>query len=194
MKALQVTDWLILINLIVGYGIRFYYERLTKSNTHKKSVNKTKEDIVVKIGRILFLIPFVYLFTPFLDFANLRFAEWVKWVGVAILTLGNIVLYLSHSNLGKNWSITLDISDKHTLTTTGIYQYVRHPMYLSFLLLVVGIFAGTLNILVGGSLVVWFLIMYLGRVKQEEQMMIDEFGDEYVEYMKKTGRLLPKLF
>ena len=192
MKPLSTIEWFVLLNLISGYGMRFYYERLTKSNKHIKSVNTTKENIVVVIGRILFLLPFAHLFTSVFNFANIEVAIWIKWFGVAVLTAGNIVLYLAHSSLGKNWSITLDISDKHTLTTSGIYRFVRHPMYLAFLLLAAGIFASTFNLLVGGSVLIWFFIMYWGMVKQEEQMMINEFGDEYISYMSKTGRLFPR--
>ena len=47
------------------------------------------------------------------------------------------------------------------------------------------------NWIAGWSFLVTLLPLYLARVKAEEQMMLDEFGDQYRSYMKKTGRLLP---
>jgi len=39
---------------------------------------------------------------------------------------------------------------------------------------------------------VWAAVILVARVPREEQMMLDQFGDEYREYMKRTGRFLPK--
>lgn len=49
------------------------------------------------------------------------------------------------------------------------------------------------NWIVAATNIVAVTLMYLARVRDEEQMLIDQFGDKYREYMRHTGRLLPKM-
>ena len=81
----------------------------------------------------------------------------------------------------------------HPLVVRGMYTYIRNPMYLSFLLVRVDTLLLSANWFIGVPLLVWFWVMYLGRVSQEEQMMVNEFGDPYKAYVRSTGRLFPTL-
>jgi protein-S-isoprenylcysteine O-methyltransferase Ste14 len=74
-----------------------------------------------------------------------------------------------------------------------VYRAIRHPMYAAILLF--GLAQGLLlqNWLAGWSAAVTFAVMYIGRVRREEQMMCEFFGQEYRDYMQQTGRLFPRL-
>ena len=137
--------------------------------------------------------PLPYAFTNWLDFANYTLPMWAGWLGVLITAGALFVFWRAHADLGVNWSPTLEIREKHELITRGIYGVIRHPMYASQWLLAIATplllqnwIAGFLNLLV-------FIPFYLLRVKAEEQMMLDSFGAHYQEYMKNTGRVLPKM-
>jgi protein-S-isoprenylcysteine O-methyltransferase Ste14 len=140
-----------------------------------------------------FIVPLIYALTNWLDFANYTLPAWAGWLGVLLLAAGLYIFWRAHADLGLNWSPTLEIREKHELITRGIYGVIRHPMYASQWLVAIAQplllhnwIAGFLNLLV-------FIPFYFIRVKAEEQMMLDSFGAQYQEYIKKTGGVLPKM-
>ncbi len=96
-------------------------------------------------------------------------------------------------NLGRNWSGILELRENHRLISQGPYRYIRHPMYTALLILSVGMALITANLLLALLLIGTTMAMYLARVADEEAMMIERFGDEYHSYMRRTGRLFPRL-
>jgi protein-S-isoprenylcysteine O-methyltransferase Ste14 len=83
--------------------------------------------------------------------------------------------------------------EEHLLVTKGIYKYLRHPIYAGLFLWGVAQPLLLHNWIAGGLLLVFFTVLYVVRVPLEEEMMIQEFGKEYTEYMKKTGGIIPKV-
>jgi protein-S-isoprenylcysteine O-methyltransferase Ste14 len=79
------------------------------------------------------------------------------------------------------------------LVTTGIYRYIRHPLYSSLLLLAWGIFF-KLPSLPGGILVIAATIFLVLTAKADEVECTHFFGTQYQDYMKKTKMFLPFLF
>jgi protein-S-isoprenylcysteine O-methyltransferase Ste14 len=141
----------------------------------------------------MFFIPIIYGATDWLDFANYTLPVWAGWLGVLLIASALFVFWRAHADLGLNWSPSLEIREKHELITRGIYGFIRHPMYASQWLWVIAQplllqnwIAGFMNLLV-------FIPFYFLRVKAEEKMMLDSFGNEYREYMNRTGGVLPKL-
>jgi protein-S-isoprenylcysteine O-methyltransferase Ste14 len=141
----------------------------------------------------MFFVPIIYVATNWLDFANYTLPAWAGWLGVLLLAGALLVFWRAHADLGVNWSPSLEIREQHELITRGIYGIIRHPMYASQWLWVIAQplllqnwIAGFLNLLV-------LIPFYFLRVKAEEQMMLDSFGAEYQEYMKRTGRILPRI-
>jgi protein-S-isoprenylcysteine O-methyltransferase Ste14 len=98
-----------------------------------------------------------------------------------------------HKTLGVNWSPTLEIRKGHQLIKAGPYKRIRHPMYSQIWLWTIAQFLIISNIFAGLSGILAWTILYFIRVPSEEKMMIEIFGDEYIEYMKQTGRVFPKL-
>jgi protein-S-isoprenylcysteine O-methyltransferase Ste14 len=140
----------------------------------------------------MFFVPLFYAATNWLDFANYTLPAWAGWLGVVILAAALLIFWRAHVDLGLNWSPSLEIREKHELITRGIYGIIRHPMYASQWLWVIAQplllqnwVAGWLNLLV-------FIPFYLLRVKAEEKLMIDQFGDQYRAYMDKVGAVIPK--
>lgn len=100
----------------------------------------------------------------------------------------------SHKDLGKNWSVTLEVREGHQLVTGGVYAYVRHPMYASFLLW--GLTQALLipNWIAGLAGLVAVMALYAVRQSREEAMMREMFGAEYDAYCARTRRLVPGIF
>jgi protein-S-isoprenylcysteine O-methyltransferase Ste14 len=138
------------------------------------------------------LIPLVYIFTNWLDFADYALPDWVGWLGAALFGAAIWLLWRSHADLGRNWTPTLGLRDDHALVTDGVYHSIRHPMYAAHLLWGVAQAMMLHNWIGGLSLIVFLVPQYLLRVGEEEEMMLGEYGQAYRDYMHRTGRILPR--
>lgn len=135
----------------------------------------------------------VYLMYPeWFQWAALPLPNWVRWIGFVIGLLGIIGFYWVHSVLGKNWSAWLDLKKDQILITRGPYRSIRHPMYTAIYLLYIGWALLTANWFLSLSWIGTFTLLTATRVKNEETMMVDRFGESYKAYMQETGRFLPK--
>jgi protein-S-isoprenylcysteine O-methyltransferase Ste14 len=104
------------------------------------------------------------------------------------------LFYRTHRDLGQNWSVSLDLRERHTLVTTGVYGVVRHPMYSGFWLMAVAQLLLLPNWIAGPAGLIGFGILFFGRLRREEEMMITAFGDEYRTYMRRTSRVIPGIY
>jgi len=86
-----------------------------------------------------------------------------------------------------------DIENTTNLVTAGAYKYIRHPLYSSLLFGAWGIFFKQVS-LTATVLVLVAMVSLVATAKVEERENAQKFGDEYVEYMKKTRMFIPFLF
>jgi protein-S-isoprenylcysteine O-methyltransferase Ste14 len=149
------------------------------------------EFVLLTLTTLGFSLPFVWVATPVLSFADYPLRPVPFIAGIFCLALGLWFLYQSHADLGANWSITLEVREKHQLVTQGIYRHVRHPMYLALLLYSLGQALALPNWVAGPSYGVAFALLFVLRVGPEERMMLEEFGKDYEAYMARTKRLVP---
>jgi protein-S-isoprenylcysteine O-methyltransferase Ste14 len=143
---------------------------------------------------IAMIAPVVYIFSDVLDFASYAIAIWFRWNGVVFFVLACWLLWRSHRDLGENWTFTLKTNKKHQLVTTGVYRYLRHPMYAAHFSWAIAQLIMIPNWIAGPSFLVFALVLYCYRVGSEEEMMMDTFGDAYREYRSVTGRIFPRIF
>ncbi len=140
------------------------------------------------------VVPFVYVVTHFPRFADYPFTPVLSYLGIAVDVVCLWMFHRTHSDLGENWSVSLDLRERHTLVTTGIYALVRHPMYSGFWLMALAQVLLLPNWIAGPAGLVGFGILFFGRVRREEEMMITAFGDEYRAYMARTARVVPWIY
>ena len=139
------------------------------------------------------LVPiYLYYVTPLLDRSGLVWPMWLGWMGDLVLGASVALFIWSHTALGENWSVGVEVASAQTLVTSGPYHWVRHPMYAALLLMAPGLLLATGNLLVAVPFGTALALMYLDRVDAEEQLMIEVFGNEYRSYMDRTGRLIPR--
>ncbi len=191
---MKVFVWIYFAAIVVEMIIRAPLNKKRKAEKMNVRRVTSQETIILFLLLIAMLIlPLVYVFSNWLAFANYTLPAWTGWLGVIILAGALFVFWRAHADLGLNWSPTLEIREKHELITKGIYGFIRHPMYASQWLWIIAQplllqnwIAGWLNFLI-------FIVFYALRVKAEEQLMIEQFGDDYRAYMKKVGAVFPKV-
>ena len=179
--------------LAVGwYVIRIPHERRARRAKTVKSARGGREWTLLSISLTgLGIIPFLYVATGFPRFADYAFRPWQTWIGAGVAVAALVMFALTHKALGRNWSVSLEIREKHKLITSGVYARVRHPMYTAFWLWALAQALLLPNWFAGLSGIVGFGTLYAFRVAHEERLMIEAFGDEYRDYMARTARLVP---
>ena len=134
-----------------------------------------------------------YLIDPaYMAWAAVPLPVWLRWTGVGLALIAGSLLVWMFRTLGRNLTDTVVTRKQHTLVTTGPYRWVRHPMYASAALAIVGnsLVAANWYLFVVGCLALLLLVI---RTRKEEQNLIAKFGDDYRNYMQQTGRFVPRL-
>ena len=183
--------------LFTGIGISSYFRRKADRDTGEKisrKVDGTALMTIIKVlGLVLWLTPLVYLLNPnWMAWSKIGLPDWIRWLGVAIGVLCVAMIYWLFSSIGSGISPTSATRKQHTLVTSGPYRWVRHPLYTvgSSMFIAFGMMADNWFIAALGVLA---FIAMASRTPKEEANLIEKCGDEYREYMKHTGRYLPKL-
>jgi protein-S-isoprenylcysteine O-methyltransferase Ste14 len=196
-KTMETIFRILLPALIIAFAVhRGYY--VPKHGREENTLKKREEGLTSKIAGILGLIGFisiiVYAINPtWLSWAALPLPLWLRWAGVGSALLGFSLLQWAQHTLGKNWSDTPRMIKEQSLITSGPYHFVRHPIYTAFLLILGSTLFVSANWLVGFTWLGMTLLELASRIRFEEGLMLEYFGNEYREYMERTGRLLPKL-
>jgi protein-S-isoprenylcysteine O-methyltransferase Ste14 len=192
MKLSDPLNAAFLVCFIAYVVIRGVYDNRSKDNPISERRSDPVERVLlggVFIGSLL--LPVVYLLTSLLSFADSSPPVSVRVGGLAVLLTALALFWRSHADLGTNWSVRLELRDAHRLVTNGVYRRVRHPMYASIFLFGIGQGMILSNWVAGWGALVTFTALYLRRLPREEQMMRDAFGEEYVRYSERTGRVFP---
>lgn len=184
------------IILLTAMSISSFYRRKAdreSGETVSRKVDGTAMMTIIKLGGLLlWLSPFVYLINPaWMAWSKIGLPEAIRWLGVLVGAVGVAGIYWLFSSIGSGITPTSATRQKHTLVTKGPYRWIRHPLYTlgTSLFVAFGMMADNWFIILLGILA--FIAMAV-RTPKEEANLIDKFGDEYREYMKQTGRFLPK--
>jgi len=116
------------------------------------------------------------------------------YVGLALVAMGFLIRWASIIQLGKFFTVDVAITSSHFLKTDGLYKVVRHPSYLGLMLIISGIalFQDKLLPLIVIVIPVFLALNY--RIKVEEKVLTEAFGDQYIAYKRKAARLIPGLY
>lgn len=174
--------WILQVIFFIFSMMPSFLRKIYKGNKKEevKKINQTpvKETRYAKslywILLIIFISSFIVTF-----FIPLQFESMFFYVGIILFLIGIIlILFVIHS-----WIET----DTNTIISTGIYQYSRHPMYISFMFSYIGICLATLSLLfiILTAFHIFFMVL---NIKSEEHVCLMKFGNAYQEYMMKTPR------
>jgi protein-S-isoprenylcysteine O-methyltransferase Ste14 len=180
---------------------RIYYRRKSRRPTDAEEAPQREKKqalgwmiIILSIGILGMLISFVlYLLMPlWIVWYPLPLPSVVRWIGVIIGFSTIPFLIWIHRTLGHFWSAELEIKKDHILMTSGPYSRIRHPMYTVFMLFTLSTLLITANLFVALFAII-VIIMFFPISMKEEELMLNQFGDQYRDYMQRTGRFLPRL-
>jgi protein-S-isoprenylcysteine O-methyltransferase Ste14 len=184
----------ILVSTLLLIGIPAAVHRQTTTANVVKSGKGMRERILLAFASLGFLLVIIWIVSPILAFAEYAPRLLPFIAGVACLIVGLWLLYRAHSDLGANWSITLEVRENHQLIVEGVYQRVRHPMYLALLLYALGQALVLPNLVAGPVYFVALSLLFAVRFRPEERLMLEEFGEAYGSYMARTKRLIPGIW
>ena len=175
-----------------GYYVKYH------SKPEEATVKQREEGIVSKLAGLLGITGFIsmlaYVINPnWLSWAGSSFPLWLRWTGVGLAILGFALLQWAQVTLANSWSDTPRMMKEQTLITSGPYRLIRHPIYTAFLLILGSTLFISSNWLIGFCWAGMTILETISRIDFEESLMLEYFGEQYREYMKKTGRLFPKL-
>jgi protein-S-isoprenylcysteine O-methyltransferase Ste14 len=180
---------------IVWFLLRLQPRRHARETPVRYSGRGVRETLLLGASLAgLGIVPVIYLATHVPRFADYPFIPALSYLGIAADLASVWLFYRTHRDLGRNWSVSLDLRERHTLVTTGIYAMIRHPMYAGFWLMALAQALLLPNWVAGPAGLVGFGLLFFGRVGREEEMMITAFGDEYRTYMQRTARVVPWLY
>ncbi len=190
---------IILISSSIPYWARF--KNMDKSP--KKIQYKKKFLFLIAIGWLsiwpvwigsvilLFLNNFYNIF-GFLTFSS-QFEVIQQIIGFFIFYIGDITYNLTIILTGQYLSpSTSGLVEDHKLIQKGTFRIIRHPLYVSYLLILVGL---SLILLIYWLLIptIFVIIGIYPTAKTEEETLIQQYGEEYIEYKRKVGMFFPKL-
>ena len=195
MAVTSVGEIVWVLGIVGWYVIRYPFERRAK-RVRVVSNRRSRSDTVGLASALfgLAILPGFYVATGIPETADYPASVWAVALGAIIFASGLWVFRRSHKELGRNWSITLEIREQHKLVSAGPYALVRHPMYTSFLLMALGQAFLLSNWVVGLAGLIGFAVLFFLRVDKEERMMLENFGPQYRAYMERTKRIIPYLY
>jgi protein-S-isoprenylcysteine O-methyltransferase Ste14 len=198
-RVLFFIMWLVFIAYLL------WKEYSTRESTEKFSICRHVKQATQRegkariIGRAI-LAPFWFLgfvvyaiYPDMMTTFSFPLPDWLRWVMVAVSIVTIPSMMWGYHALGKAWTPPkLLLRKEHVLVTSGPYHYVRHPIYAAGFTFMVTLAMATANWLVLLPMLAGTALLY-AQVGREEAILIDRFGDEYRQYMKRTRRFLPRL-
>jgi len=175
---------------VVGwYVIRYPHQRRSSKTLVASRLERVRDTVLLLISFTgLFIVPVIWVAAGVPRFADYPFQPVLASIGTAALGAALYGFYRTHRDLGRFWSVTLEIRQTHELVTTGVYRHVRHPMYAAFFLWAIAQALLLPNWIAGFAGLAGFGTLFALRIGREERMMEATFGDAYRAYAARTWR------
>ena len=180
------------VGLLVVTIIRKIYTSSYRKSKYKIQKKSSIDFLFLVLNGIGMFIQIIYVLSSWLDFANYKLPNSLGWIGALLFGFSICLLWRSHKDLGQQWTPTLCLRFEHKLITNGIYKYIRHPMYAAHLIWAIAQVLLLHNWIAGYSFLIVFIPFCFIRIKKEEEMMIEQFGEDYKTYMARTKRIIPR--
>lgn len=120
--------------------------------------------------------------------------HFISILGLLLIVFGLAIRWIAILTLRRLFTVDVSILRNHQIIRHGIYKFVRHPAYAGSLLSFLGLglsFANWVSTLV---IFVPILVAFMRRIRLEERVLINAFGDEYINYCKTAKRLIPGIY
>ena len=188
----------ILAALLLGFvAHRGFYTRKVQHSA-ESVLEQPKPGRATQIANLLalpaLLSSVIYVIAPaWMSWSALPLPLWLRWLGVGVALSGFTLLQWAQQSLGKNWSDEPRLVEGQEMISSGPYRWIRHPIYAAFLLILGSLLLISANWFIGALWLGMTGLDVASRMRTEESMMVGQFGEQYRAYMRRTGRLFPRL-
>ncbi len=191
----QVPYYLAIAFLIVFFGV----ERFVRKGDQARSLEAgTNDRGSTRFILWMFRVALVSMaLAPLLNLGELLVLpapHWLGWLGVGFMAAGVGLRFWAARTLGAFYTRTLRILDEHAIVEAGPYGLVRHPGYAGVLLMWLGAGLASGNLVSLGVIVGGMSPAYVWRMRVEEKMLVEKFGQSYRDYRAGTWRVLPWVY
>jgi protein-S-isoprenylcysteine O-methyltransferase Ste14 len=115
-------------------------------------------------------------------------------IGMALVVIGFVIRIHSILTLNQYFTYSVAKVENHKIIETGLYKFIRHPGYLGQLIIFIGISTSISNWLSVPVMMIPITLGYLYRIKVEERFMLEQLGEDYLNYQERTKRLIPMIY
>ncbi len=181
------------------FGLLFLLTEIHRSiklrnKAERKSVGADKNSLRILWVTIIISMLLGGFLTQFHGMQITFFQPYWFYCGVLIALFGFILRVVAIQQLGKAFTVDVQIAANQQLKQDGLYATLRHPSYTGALMAFLGLaitFSNWWSLMV---ICVPIFAVFIYRISIEEQALTAEFGDAYVAYCKKTRRLIPYIY
>lgn len=189
---METLNFIFYALMVLWFFSEIIYKKFLGSKQHdKKGKDKSSLNIlwvIIILSVIMANIVRYSLVFPIADSVLIYYA------GALLIALGIILRLLIIKNLGKYFTVDVTIKQDHKIKKDGFYRLIRHPSYATSLLtfLGFGLYLNNWLSLIAAFIPVFFAFSY--RILIEEKALTEQFGQEYIDYKKKTNKLIPFIY
>jgi protein-S-isoprenylcysteine O-methyltransferase Ste14 len=164
-----------------------------------RSMKDDKASMLFLVATLSIVMPVIQYSagTSDIDLSRGKFSwgfPFVSYFGFLLFFLGMVLRVVAILTLKRQWSVVVGISDVHKLVETGIYKFIRHPVYAAVLLELLGFGLAVSNWISILVLLIPNMASLSYRIFLEEKALERHFGNDYIEYERRTKRLIPGIF
>ena len=146
--------------------------------------------IVIGMISVFYLAPLEYIFLKI----TLPRMMWMQATGLTLIILGSVLFVWARRTLGKFYSGHVSVIEGQLLVQSGPYHFIRHPAYAGYLLMSLGLALGYSSL--AGFAAILFLLLpsVIYRIRVEDKMLAEHFGNEFKIYAARAARLIPGIW
>lgn len=187
---------ILFVGFLILVSIGGYYR--IKSQATGEKLDRRQEGLFIlftlrPVGAAGWVGLIAYMINPsWMAWSSVPLPIWLRWIGIGIGIIAGSLFLWTLRNLGKNLTDTVVTRKEHSLVTGGPYRWVRHPFYSSGTLFILANSLAAANWFLSLTGVLFFILIVI-RTRREEKHLLARFGDEYRNYMRQTGRFLPRI-
>lgn len=176
-----------------GVRIRYRVESARREPERRQGAESwaSKVLIIAILGYFASIVLYM-LDISWISWSRLAMPPWLRWLGAIVASSSVLLVAWTHRALGRQYSAEFAIQKDHVLVTTGPYARTRHPMYTAL-----NMFSFSMALMTSNLLVLLFAILVIlpfpWIVREEELVLLETFGEEYREYMMRSGRFFPRI-
>ena len=192
----MLNDPFVLLAFLIYY-IYMLIEQIYKIEPSEEYQVQRRDILIIGIfliHPILLILSYYERELLILEFLPFWTDNIVKLAAIGLLVIGTLIAFTSRLQLGKYGTTIITIEDDHQLITSGIYKYIRHPIYLGSITLFTSIGIAVGSLFITSIVFLAWLFMLKERIELEERLLTEKFGEEYLEYKKRTKKLIPFLY